>query len=146
LILLFFHAETLYIDEHSYSVHSWLTGPLSCFYGNPHLRIPTEPGNRIRVFPAFYNSTSALPFFYGCGDLRIRASTRMHERGSAVVRFGTKEHPHILGFVGVLPMALPLVTDDERARLLAHGTARAADQQLDPLPVVRLFTPDAHAT
>ncbi|WP_028731133.1 DUF2958 domain-containing protein [Pandoraea sp. E26] len=40
----------------------------------------------------------------------------------------------------------PLVTEEDRARLLAHGQARAADQDTDPLPVVRLFTPDAHAT
>lgn len=43
-------------------------------------------------------------------------------------------------------MTLPLVTIDESARLLAHGAALAAGQRLDPLPVVRLFTPDAHAT
>ncbi|WP_058149742.1 MULTISPECIES: DUF2958 domain-containing protein [Pseudomonadota] len=43
-------------------------------------------------------------------------------------------------------MTLSLVTADERARLLAHGAALAAGQHLDPLPVVRLFTPDAHAT
>jgi len=35
-----------------------------------------------------------------------------------------------------------LVTDEERGRLLANGQARADD----PLPVLRLFTPDAHAT
>ena len=40
----------------------------------------------------------------------------------------------------------PLITEDERARLLAHGQARADGQAGDPLPVVRLFTPDAHAT
>ena len=40
----------------------------------------------------------------------------------------------------------PLVIEDDRARLLAHGQARAAGQDTDPLPVVRLFTPDAHAT
>ncbi|MGE4451007.1 DUF2958 domain-containing protein [Castellaniella sp.] len=40
----------------------------------------------------------------------------------------------------------PLVTDEERARLLAHGQARAAGQVIDPPPVVRLFTPDAHVT
>ena len=40
----------------------------------------------------------------------------------------------------------PLITEDERERLLAHGRARAAGQAIDPLPVVRLFTPDAHAT
>lgn len=40
----------------------------------------------------------------------------------------------------------PLITDEERVQLLAHGQARAADQAIDPLPVVRLFTPDAHAT
>jgi len=40
----------------------------------------------------------------------------------------------------------PLITDEERAQLLAHGQNRAAGQSIDPLPVVRLFTPDAHAT
>ncbi|MGQ5315346.1 DUF2958 domain-containing protein [Xanthomonas arboricola pv. corylina] len=110
------------------------------------MRIPTEPGNRIRVFPAFYNSACALPFFYGCDGLRIGACARMHGYGSAVLRFGTKAHPRILGFVGIPTVTLPLVTADERARLLAHGAVRAAGQHLDPLPVVRLFTPDAHAT
>jgi hypothetical protein len=38
-----------------------------------------------------------------------------------------------------------LTTADERARLLANGAAHAAGQSIDPLPVVRLFTPDAHA-
>lgn len=36
----------------------------------------------------------------------------------------------------------PLITDEQRALLLANGEACAADS----LPVVRLFTPDAHAT
>ena len=40
----------------------------------------------------------------------------------------------------------PLITADECTRLLANGQARAAGQDTDPLPVVRLFTPDAHAT
>jgi len=39
----------------------------------------------------------------------------------------------------------PLITDDERVQLLANGQARAAAQDFDPMPVVRLFTPDAHA-
>ncbi|MCO3284221.1 DUF2958 domain-containing protein [Pseudomonas aeruginosa] len=39
-----------------------------------------------------------------------------------------------------------LVTDKERACLLDHGQARVDSQAIDPLPVVRLFTPDAHAT
>ncbi|WP_226860665.1 DUF2958 domain-containing protein [Dickeya dianthicola] len=39
-----------------------------------------------------------------------------------------------------------LVTEEDRARLLAHGQVRAAGQDTDPLPVVRLFTPDAHVT
>ena len=42
-------------------------------------------------------------------------------------------------------MTLPLTTADERAQLLANGEARAAGRNIDPLPVVRLFTPDAHA-
>ncbi|HGM5077141.1 TPA: DUF2958 domain-containing protein [Serratia marcescens] len=43
-------------------------------------------------------------------------------------------------------MKPPLVTDAQRAQLLANGRARAKGQALDPLPVVRLFTLDAHAT
>ena len=43
-------------------------------------------------------------------------------------------------------MTQPLTTSDERTQLLANGAARAAGQRIDPLPVVRLFTPDAHAT
>ena len=43
-------------------------------------------------------------------------------------------------------MAQPLTTADERVQLLANGEARAAGQSIDPMPVVRLFTPDAHAT
>ena len=40
----------------------------------------------------------------------------------------------------------PLITDGQRARLLANGEARAAGHATDLLPVVRLFTSDAHAT
>ena len=40
----------------------------------------------------------------------------------------------------------PFITADERMRLLSNGQARTAGQDTDPLPVVRLFTPDAHAT
>ena len=40
----------------------------------------------------------------------------------------------------------PLITDEQRALLLTNGEARAAGQDTDPVPVVRLFTPDAHAT
>lgn len=37
------------------------------------------------------------------------------------------------------------ITVEQRAQLIANGQARADGQQLDPEPVVRLFTPDAHA-
>ncbi|GAB2468673.1 hypothetical protein GCM10027082_20240 [Comamonas humi] len=43
-------------------------------------------------------------------------------------------------------MTEPLTTDQERAQLIANGRDRAAGAAIDPLPVVRLFTPDAHAT
>lgn len=43
-------------------------------------------------------------------------------------------------------MTNALITDKERARLFDHGRARADGLTIDPLPVVRLFTPDAHAT
>lgn len=39
-----------------------------------------------------------------------------------------------------------LITDEQRAQLLANGRARAEGQKLDPLPVVKLFTLDSHAT
>ncbi len=39
-----------------------------------------------------------------------------------------------------------LITEDDRAQLLANGRARAAAQAFDPPPVVLLFTPDAHVT
>lgn len=39
-----------------------------------------------------------------------------------------------------------LITDEQRTQLLANGYARAAGEDIDPRPVVRVFTPDAHAT
>ena len=39
-----------------------------------------------------------------------------------------------------------LTTEEERRQLLAHGKARAAGYAIDPVPVVRLLTPDAHLT
>ena len=42
-------------------------------------------------------------------------------------------------------MSAPLVTDAQRAALLENGRLAAAGEPHDPLPVVRLFTPDAHA-
>ena len=38
-----------------------------------------------------------------------------------------------------------LITDEQRAQLIANGTAHSLGQDFDPLPVVKLFTPDAHA-
>ena len=43
-------------------------------------------------------------------------------------------------------MIQPLITAEQRAQLLANGRAYAAGHAGDPPPVVRLFTPDAHAT
>ncbi|KHK52088.1 lipoprotein [Ralstonia sp. A12] len=39
-----------------------------------------------------------------------------------------------------------LITDEQRAQLLANGRANVAGGGTDSMPVVRLFTPDAHAT
>lgn len=41
---------------------------------------------------------------------------------------------------------MSLLTDAQRMQLLANGHARVGDPAFDPMPVVRLFTPDAHAT
>ena len=38
-----------------------------------------------------------------------------------------------------------LITSEQRAQLLANGQARAQDPAAPLWPVVRLFTPDAHA-
>lgn len=40
----------------------------------------------------------------------------------------------------------PLITDDERTQLLVNGETRTSAKGFDPMPVVKLFTPDAHAT
>ncbi len=40
----------------------------------------------------------------------------------------------------------PLITDAQRVQLLENGAAAACGEQCDPLPVVKLFTLDAHAT
>jgi len=40
---------------------------------------------------------------------------------------------------------LSLLTDEERTQLLSNGAARARGDCLDPYPVVKLYTPDAHA-
>ncbi len=38
------------------------------------------------------------------------------------------------------------ITDNLRVQLLENGAATARGEERDPLPVVKLFTPDAHAT
>lgn len=39
-----------------------------------------------------------------------------------------------------------LITDELRAKLLANGRQSLTDEGFDPIPVVKLFTPDAGAT
>ena len=43
-------------------------------------------------------------------------------------------------------MTQPLLTDEQRSQLLTNGRITAEGGDHDPQPVVRLFTPDAHAT
>ena len=83
---------------------------------------------------------------HGFDGLRFRVCARKRTSGSVVPRFRGNVGSCILGSVGFLTMTQPLTTADERAQLLANGAARAAEQSIDPMPVVRLFTPDAHAT
>jgi hypothetical protein len=40
----------------------------------------------------------------------------------------------------------PLITDDQRAVLIANGRRAIEEEGFDPVPVVKLFTPDAGAT
>jgi hypothetical protein len=81
---------------------------------------------------------------YGFDELRIRACTRKHEPGFADSCLAAKADLYTLGLVRFLTMN-PLTTAAERTQLLANGAAHAAGQGIDLLPVVRLFTPDAHA-
>lgn len=83
---------------------------------------------------------------YGFDGMRFRVFTQRHPSCSVVSRFHGKTVSCIRGSVGFLTMTQPLTTADQRAQLLANGAARAAGQSIDPMPVVRLFTPDAHAT
>jgi hypothetical protein len=83
---------------------------------------------------------------YGFDGLRIRVCTRKRTAASVLPRFRGKADSCILGVVGFLTMTQPLTTADQRVQLLANGEARAAGQPIDPWPVVRLFTPDAHVT
>lgn len=41
---------------------------------------------------------------------------------------------------------MKLITDEQRAQLLANGQRSIDDAGFDPAPVVKLFTPDAGAT
>jgi len=43
-------------------------------------------------------------------------------------------------------MTLDLMTLEQRALLLANGARSAAGEDIDPYPVVKLFTPDGAAT
>lgn len=43
-------------------------------------------------------------------------------------------------------MAEPLITNEQLAQLVANGARSAAGEDIDPHPVVKLFTPDAGAT
>ena len=82
----------------------------------------------------------------GFDGLRFRVCARKRTSSSVVPRFRGKAVSCILGSVGFLTMTQPLTTSDERTQLLANGVVRAAGQPIDPWPVVRLFTPDAHVT
>lgn len=41
---------------------------------------------------------------------------------------------------------MPLISMSSRKILLANGARRAAGEPLDPMPAIKLFTPDADAT
>ena len=43
-------------------------------------------------------------------------------------------------------MTVNLMTSAQRALLLAHGARSAAGEDIDPYPVLKLFTPDGAAT
>lgn len=69
---------------------------------------------------------------------RLGWNTHPRLRGEPQSHDSTLEQEH--------PDERSLVTEEQRAALLVNGRLAAADEPNDPLPVVRLFTPDAHAT
>jgi len=85
------------------------------------------------VFGDFYNAAFALSCFHGLNETRIRASVG-------------KRKTDMPCWNRSIAMNAPLVTDAQRVALLENGRRAAAGEAHDPLPVVRLFTPDAHAT
>lgn len=54
--------------------------------------------------------------------------------------------PSIGGLATEVDLAIPLITDEPQAQMLANGTRSSEDETYDPMPVVKLFTPDAAAT
>jgi hypothetical protein len=93
-----------------------------------------------------HNAAFVFPYRHGFGTLRLCASLQEHEADFAIPCFGTKAFPGMFSVTRFQIMVQLLTTADERAHLLTNGAARASGQGIDPLPVVRLFTPDAHAT
>ena len=121
--------------------------PASVLYGNPQMRIPTDreslavlSGFHIRCGLQFASLAArrlpSTPDRTGpCWGMTAALRVRPVSPRSAVERtFKGSDHDQ------------PLITDEQRAQLLANGRRHAAGQGLDPLPVVKLFTPDAHAT
>ena len=41
---------------------------------------------------------------------------------------------------------MPFLTDEQRREMLANGVARARGEDIDPYPVLKLYTPDAGAS
>src|SRR5690606_21874737 len=94
-----------------------------------------DPENRLRAFPDFPHCASGLLRFCGFVGLRFHVYTQKRGCGSAALDSDD----------GIAAMNA-LTTEGEREQLLANGEARAAGRDIDPVPVVRLFTPDAHVT
>jgi len=127
------------------SVQSLTENDNLSFYGNPYLRIPTEARNRIRGFLQIRRGGFAFSRFGGFDARRIRAFAARLTMVCACI-WAIKARARIIDASGDSAMTEPLTTDQERAQLLANGRDRAAGLVIDPLPVVRLFTPDARAT
>src|ERR1700722_6053448 len=95
---------------------------------------------------------------YGKADVGFCVSAQSRLYGSPVFCACVHAHPLFVGFtevrcatrIGYTAACPPLndstkklITDAERAQLLANGAMRAQGQAIDPVPVVKLFTPDA---
>ena len=124
-----------------------------------YLRFPVHPPMRLRASSTLWASWPP-PFFPGSprsGQVRESGARRLPSTPARTgPRWGMTAALCACAPVAslrrganpskVATMIQALLTDEQRTQLLANGRITAEGGDHDPQPVVKLFTPDAHAT